>query len=296
MTRRYSLPFKTAAATDIELGGWHYSLGGEDWIRLEDGVPRWDYLSQLSFHRELTVDGSAIRSTCELKKEAPLVLAVTAHCPAARFRRVLFRQEVTGGKQTYGARVDVPSASVAGNIRLETEILLVEEPRIESRFSPKYAGSRVFRDSTSVDIEGTRSRMPMQIARFSEQFAWLNSPNAPWYVDCGTGELHTPVMHDLRVYLNADQPQFIEAANRCDATLISLLKADIAKRILENALADDSFVHGSSDFDEGTMGEAAMRILRLCFDDMAAPEVLSLAKSSSAKFEAIIRSRFNSPP
>lgn len=66
--------------------------------------------------------------------------------------------------------------------------------------------------------------MPLEIASFVRQLPWLNGPHAPWHVDCGSQDLHLPVMHDLRVYLNADAPSFLEGITQGNPTLHALLR------------------------------------------------------------------------
>jgi hypothetical protein len=105
--------------------------------------------------------------------------------------------------------------------------------------------------------------------------------------------LHAPVMRALRVYLNSDQPQFADAARQGDQTVLAMLKADIAQNMLEVALEDDFFQAGNLDFSEGTLGEAAARILRLCFRDTKPCDVLALARRDPSRFKAVMVSHLN---
>lgn len=291
--RRYSLPFKTLVGPEVVLGAWHYRLGSGDWLRAEVGVPGWDYLAQLEFHRAIEVDGRRARSACGIESKTPIDAVVTVHCPTARFRQVVFRTPIPEGSWTGSITFALPSAELAEQLRLDTEILLTGERAPAERLTARYAGSRLFHESIQVEIEGARSRMPLESASFTHQLSYLGAPRAPWYVDCGSGDLHAPVMRALRVYLNSDQPQFADAARQGDQTVLAMLKADIAQNMLEVALGDDSFRAGNLDFSEGTLGEAAARILRLCFRDTKPGDVLALARRDPSRFKAVVVSHLN---
>lgn len=295
MTRSYSLPFKTLLGTELTLGRWHYRIGTGDWQHADPGVRGWDYLSELGFYRDITVDGAKARSACDLESTTPVELIVTVHCPAARFRRVLFRATVPEEVWTGSATFTVPSREIAESLNLETELILMQARGSGSRFSAQFQGSRLFSDGVDIDIEGARSRMPMESVSFSKHLGRLEAPRAPWYVECGAGDLHAPVMRELRVYLNSDQPAFAEAAQR-DSTILVLLKADIARQLLETALEDEDFRQGATDYGEGTLGETALRTLKLCFPHARPADVLSLARRDASRFQAMILSRYNNPP
>jgi len=291
--RRYSLPFKTLVGTEVVLGAWHYRIGSGDWLRAEAGVAGWDYLAQLEFHRDIEVDGLRARSACGLESETPVDIVVTAHCPAARFRQIVYRTLVPEGSWAGAMTFAVPSTEIAEQVRLDTEIILTDKRPAAARLTARYPGSRLFSESIQLEIEGTRSRLPLESASFARQLSYLGAPRAHWYVDCGSGDLHAPVMRGLRVYLNSDQPEFADAAQRGDQAVLALLKADIARNLLEAALADESFQAGNLDFGEGTLGEAAVRVLRLCFRDTKPTDVLALAKRDASRFQAIVVSYFN---
>jgi hypothetical protein len=175
-------------------------------------------------------------------------------------------------------------------VRLETEIVLAGHPAPVGEFAPTQPGSRLFTEVSVFAIEGTRSRMPTEMASFASQLPWLNAPNAPWFVYCGVGDLHAPVMRELRVYLNADQPRYAEPATKADPLLVGLINADVAASVIGIALEDDEFVGGGSDYAEESLGQVAARLLGLCFPFSQRSEVAQIARESPARFVAVIRS------
>jgi len=292
MARRFSLPFKTVVGNEVAPGPWHYRIAEGDWLRADSSIPGWDYLTALELHREISIDTHRVKVTCGLGEEAELSLAVTLSAPIARFRRVMITQPLTSERNVETVEFRVPSANVAGRLLVETEILLRRNPRSSERFAARLPGSRLFSECCTLDLEGSGSRMPMEIARFSTQLPALNAPKAPWHIECGSGDLHLPVMHELRVYLNRDCQLVLEAILKGDRNLQYLLKGEIARRLLETALSDDSFLNGHTDFEDGSLGQAASRVLRMCFPNAKPQEVCALAVRQPGQFEAMIRSRF----
>jgi hypothetical protein len=294
MKRRYSLPFKTAVGQEVTLEPWHYRINDGDWLLAESNIPGWDYLAPLHFRRDVAIDASALRRACSLNADARIQLVVTVHSPVARFRRVLARDNIpSSGSSRTALSFAVPSTEIATSLRLETEIVLTTSAVQPERFAARFAGSRLYEESVTVNIEGAASRMPIEEASFSRDLPWLNAPRAPWHVDCGSRDLHSAVMHDLRVFLNSDVPAFIGALGAAEPHVHGLLRADIAKRILEMAFEEESFLAGQTDFSEGSMGQVALRLLRLCFGSLPARDASELLHRQPGKFDALIRSCFS---
>lgn len=292
MARRYSLPFKTLIGTEIEILPWHYRTGGDDWIRIEHegAIPSWDYLTNLEFSRDLRIDGDKARTACGLGLDAELDLVVTLISQSSRFRSVVYRGEVANGSSTQAISFKAPSDALAESVRLETEVILATRQESSDEFAPSMAGSRLFSEFAVFAIEGTRSRMPIEIAAFGSQLAWLNAPMAPWFVSFGSGDLHAPVMRDLRVFLNSDQPAYAVPAQNADPLLVGLISSDVAASLIGSALDDADFVSGSTDYGEESIGQAAAHLLGICFPSLARQDVAQLARENPARFMAAIRS------
>jgi len=185
---------------------------------------------------------------------------------------------------------------LAGSIFIDTEVVLTKNLGPRKAFLAHFPGSRLFSERIAVELEGSSSRMPVEVAKFSEQFGWLSAPRAPWYVSCEGGSLHTPVMKALRVYLNSDESAFAEAARRADPVIVTLLGADATRRVLLEALNEPGFLDDSKDYADGTLGETAVRLLSACFPGHTAAEVKSISDRDGAKFDAAIQSFMNVAP
>jgi len=289
---KYSLPFKTLVGQEVALSAWHYRLGNGDWLTVASGVPGWDYLAQLEFRREVQIDAQKARIACGLDSITQLELIVTMLSPPARFRRVVWREKMP--KETWVGLVtfQVPSEEISEYVSLDTEIILSAGRQQNGHFTARYAGSRLFAETTRIELEGNLSRMSLEMASFAKQLPWLHAPRAPWYVECGSTGLHGAVMRDLRVYLNSDDEQFLALAKNGNEPTLWLMSAEIARQLLEVALEDQAFLEQTDNYEEGTLGQAAQRVLRLCFQDTKPSDVLTLARRDPGRFQAILMSNF----
>src|ERR1700733_3583936 len=243
MSRRFALPFRTALASDVELGAWHYELEPGVPIRVEGAIRGWDYLMNLRLLCEVIVHSQRLRATCGLAADSEIRVVVTVHSPQARYRAAHYRSNpLIADHAAESILCEIPGTNLAGDILIDTEVILTKSPGTRKPFLAYLPGSRLFTDRVVVELEGSSSRMPMEVAKFSEQLGWLAAPRAPWYVSCEVADLHAPVMKALRVYLNSEEPAFAEAARRADPFVVTLLGADVTRRILLAALNDHEFL------------------------------------------------------
>jgi hypothetical protein len=292
MRRKYSLPFKTLLGAEVSLSAWHYSYDGIDWMVAdqEEGVPGWDYQSPLQFRREGWIDTDLACAACDLPPGSELELTITASSPASRFRKVMFRRRLDPGRVELAPVLVFASEHLAETVRLETEVLLIRAAGVASDFSASLPASRLHTEVVTFSVEGNLSRMPVEVVPFASGLPWLRAPEAPWYVECGSGDLHAPVMRELRVFMNSDRQAYVERCQQGDAELVGLLAADVAIHVLTFALKDESFTSGSEAYDEGTLGEAAARLLNICFSQAEREEVARMSKENPGRFMAVIRS------
>jgi hypothetical protein len=280
--------------TDITLGNWHFEREPGFPVRVEKSIAGWDYLMKLTLQREISLHYERVLKACGLDERSELRLIVTAHSPPARHRAVCYRSPPLSSKRKVESVVcQIESSALAGEVQLHTELILTKTVGVKKPFLAHLPGSRMFSESTTIELEGTSSRMPMEVAKFSEHLSWLGAPRAAWFISCGTADLHSPIMRELRVYLNSDEPAFADAARRADPMLVSLIGADTARQILRSALKDEEFLAGSRDYEEGSLGQAAVRLLSRCFVAQAANDVRDLAERDAAKFNAAIQSAMN---
>ena len=295
--RRFSLPFKDLIGTEIELGAWHCRASSGDFLTVGDEIAGWDYVKSLEFRRDVVIDGAQVAASCDLPLDAGVVLVVTAHSPAARFRRVVFRSSsLPRSRKVVEANFALANSyELSRELRLDTEVLLSKVGSSQKALVANLVGSRLFGDTIRISLEGGGARMPVEMADLGCQIPGLTAPDAPWHVLLETSDMHAPVMQSLRVFLNSRDTPVARAARDGDVRVLSLLKADVARRLLLVALQDDEFLANPDLYAEGSTGEAARRLLRVCFKDLSPQLVQTFASSEPARFESVIQSAMSLP-
>jgi hypothetical protein len=297
MTRRYAFPFRTALPVDIDFGAWHYERESDVPIRIEGSIPGWDYLMGLRIQREVAVRADRLRASCGIGPEDEIIIAVTILSPQSRYRASHFKSEPLKSDYTLESiHCEIDGAMLAGSIFIDTEIILTKGAGRPKAFLAHLPGSRLYSERVTVELEGSSSRMPVEVAKFSEQLGWLSAHRAPWYVSCEGGNLHAPVMKALRVYLNSEETAFTETARRADPVVVTLLGADTTRLVLLSALSEQEFLDNPKDYSEGTLGEVAARLLSSCFPGYSAADVKAMADHDGGKFDAAIKSFMNVTP
>lgn len=290
-SRRFSPPFKDLIGTELDAGAWHYRADDGNLLLVEGAIPGWDYLKSLGLFREVEIDGSKAASTCDLPAGAAFCVAVTAHSPSARFRQIVFKsKELERKPEKISIHFELAGHYLSKEVRLETDILLVRPVATKTPFVATLPGSRLYGDVARIDLEGSGSRMPIEIADLTNQIPGLTAPGAAWHVLMETADLHAPTMRSLRVFLNSMEPRVIDAMQGGNRLILSLLGADVARRILSAAVEDDEFVANPNDYEEGSVGEAAQRLLKLCFPGQSPSNVRAVAASNPARYESAIQS------
>ncbi len=290
-SRRFSLPFRDMTGSEISLGAWHFRSDSGDLVLAGESIAGWDYLKPIELHREIDIDGHKVADTCDLPEDATFALTVTAHSPSARYRRLAFRSADLHRKPTKVAvRFALDGTLLSRDLRLETEVLLCAPGKSKAPFVATLPGSRLFSEVSHIDLEGNGSRMPIEIADLASQIPGLSAPHAAWHVLVETTDLHSPTMRALRVFLNSRHTTAIESAQTGDTLFLSLLGADVARRLLSVALQDEDFLTNPDDFGDGSIGEASRRLLRLCFPGQSPKNVAAVAAATPARFESAIQS------
>jgi hypothetical protein len=258
---------------------------------MQESLDGWDYRTSVEFQRTVFVDGGKLFAACELPDAAEVLLVVTARCPASRFRRSVYRSKPLDRSRTecsIAFRID--GGLLSQELVLDTELILAGAIKSKSPFVATMPGSRLHQESVSVVLEGSGSRLPVEVADLASQVPGLRAPAARWYILLEDADLHAPLMGKLRVLVNSAQVGTVEQVRGADALTLSLLASDTARRVLGAALRDDEFVDDPAGYPDGSIGSCARNLLALCFPGDSARSVHTLMNADPGRFEATVQS------
>ncbi|MEL7474629.1 MAG: hypothetical protein AAGJ55_00150 [Cyanobacteria bacterium J06555_12] len=285
------LPYRVCSEDALSLQPWRISSGGFEEI-LEPELPGWDYLTQLEFSREYSVDTSVILSECGLPTGTPVELIVIAASIPGRFRRCVARSATISldGQTANGTlEFSVDSRMLCGSLELSIELLLADSIE-RKKFVAHIAGSRLFSDSFVVQLEGNSSRFPMTACDFSKTFSRLRIPKAKWYLWISPSDYSVTVTQGAMLFVNSAREETITAIAGNNDDILSAISVDIARRLISFAIADEEFELDHKQYPENSVGFAICSLTMLCFPETESGQIRELLSSDPGQFDAIIQS------
>jgi hypothetical protein len=270
------------------------------WVLLEDGVPvetadgllpHFDYSTALSASRQFCLDFGALADA--LKVEAGglavrlCVFVGTGSGRLDRSRKLAFAADLTADHATTPIEVVIESRDLSGSLHLATELVLISAGETSSTLSPKPAGARLWSDSFGVDVEPSLPRFPMEAVSFSRMLD--DGPSrALWYVDWSPAAWNRDFAGAVRLYLNEDNPEFVEAFHEADETVIRMTMTAIALQLIRTALGSESFMPEGTSHLPGSVGAVVENWIEQAFPGQAITAVATLATHDPARFEAAV--------
>jgi hypothetical protein len=223
------------------------------WVSLDDGaavgehLESWDYGSVMRLQREVVLDAAAVLSECGLPPTARLALNVRYWPVTSLIRRtathLLLGEPDAAGAARAVIAVEVPGADLAAAVVLETTLVLAAVPAdAVEPFVARRPGSVLWRQETTVGLEGTAGLLPVAPVSFKEQ----GLPElAAWYVGLDSTEWMSAAMGNLLVLLNDDNPAVRSAVERPDdsesTVILQALTVDVVCDLVGRALTDEEF-------------------------------------------------------
>lgn len=235
-----ALPYRTPAADAVLAGPW--TVDGEAFDEvLQAG---WDYESVFVVRRRVTIDTERVRRESGLDSDDELVLCSRywstgslvrhAGAPASLPHRVERPIDVE-------TSVEVRGADLSGNVVTETTLVL-RRGTGDRPFIARRPGSVLWRSAEQHVAEGVRGLLPVSRTSFAE----AGLPSGAWYVSAGSGGWDEPVMGQLIVLLNEDNPGVKAALDdelppEASDVVWQALALDVVWTLLSMAVSDAEF-------------------------------------------------------
>jgi predicted secreted protein len=270
------------------------------WVLLEDGVPveiedgllpHFDYSTALSASRQVSLNFETLAEALKVEpKSLTLKLCVFAGTGGARLdrsRKLAFSSELTMDHATVPVEVEIQSRDVSGSVRLATELVLMSSEVGFSRLSPSRIGSRIWSDSFRVNVEPTQPRFPIEAVSFSRMLD--DGPSdALWYLDWSPAGWDRDFRSAVRLYLNEDNPEFVEAVHEANETVIRMMMTAIALQMIRTALASEAFNAEDAAYPQGSVAAVVQVWIEQAFPGQSIEAVSTLVSHDPARFEAAV--------
>ncbi len=296
MNRIIGVPYRRTGEDRIICEPWVLTHGGSS-EALPPVLPHWDYNTDLVVARNVVVDAGGVRHDSVLTDADPVRVAAVWHSTGTALRGCLFQSDLPsgGGLHCVSMFGRIPGRELAGEVRLETHLLVPTGRAGAEPLSPLYAGSVLWSDTLTVELEGNAPRFPVELIDF-ETVLWAPHPDASWYVSWNRYDLHQPMLGSVRLFVNARHPRVVRAmsqeAQDSEARAIrSAIYYDVGRGLIRAALYDEQFLENPEIFNPGTIGRAVARLIRSLFPTDSPRSLRSAMQERPEHFDSELQAR-----
>lgn len=286
MTRRV-LPYRVPAEDVVTPALWRLVVEDGE-VALPEALPDWDYQMNLHLRRALRVDLDRVRRQTGLSANAALMLSVVWTATGSNLSGPAQQIRLSqGGISTVECDVRLRGADLGGLLLLDTALVLAERMNDARPSSPRRAGSVLWSDRETLRLQGDAPQFPMAVI----DFARTSFPDdAAWHLQI-SGGLESATMGALLLLVNEQNTVTATAFQNAgkprpvDRVVLSAVKADTARIMVEHALAHDEFVE-DADFPDGSLGATLLGLFDQLFPGQSITDVRLRHRQSPALFSS----------
>jgi hypothetical protein len=263
-----AFPYLQPPPDVITAGSWSRTVvDGAD--ELPSEMPEWDYDTVLELRRPVRIDGLRARRASGLGEDAELDLAVVWTATSSALRGRAWRVSVP---EQDGYEVDIafrlPGAELGGRLDLRTSLTLRSSGGKASVAAPSRPGSVLWRDRSSVILQGDAVLFPLAVHDFHD----LAYPTgAAWHLELGH-DLDAAALGSILLLANSRREavtQALAAAGNpsdADRRVLSTIRSEVLRALVERAIVDEEF-DPDVDYPVGSVGALLAAVLRATFPE-----------------------------
>jgi hypothetical protein len=265
-------------------------MSGQPEHQLGSRIEHWDYAADLRFTRALALDVQIASQQLQIDAEELSVMAVvttgTGGFKGDKRREIVWSCQLTQGRERCEIELELRGFELSQAVSLTTELLLIAGAVPKSRLSPARTGLRLWKDSKVLHLEPESARFPIEAVSFKALFPDRGFSSF-FHVDCSPSDLDREFSSAVRLYLNADQSEFLDRFAAGDKTLLRLVMGSVMNHLVRLVL-DDAFAPEGAEL--GSLRATLAGWLEQAFPGQSVNTVRSMAKYDPAAFEAALSS------
>ncbi|MGC5163018.1 hypothetical protein ACLQ3J_09875 [Rhodococcus sp. DT1] len=260
-------------------------------LEVGDHIPDWDYNTNLSLSRRIHVDVGSLTEEVALPIGTDYAISVVWSASGSSQRAQAYREVINGeGAIEVAVEFVLVGADLGGTVELETSLTLAEDLDNAPDFAPRLGGSLLWVDTKTLRLQGEAPQFPIAVV----DFAATDFPEgAGWYLQIGRN-LEAAAMGALLLCINEATPgaanAFKNAGNpqMVDAAIVSAVYADVARTMIEYALANPEF-DDYLEFPDDSLGAILQSLVQKCFPDSSLDDLRKQRENSPAWFSSAIQ-------
>lgn len=272
-------------------GGWMLHDADAEAVALPGHIEDWDYQVDIRLSRDVEVNRGGIIHDCGLDPDSKLTLKVSVHSPSADLRKRqvshVLVEEVIGPEEStqIPLAVSIPGSTIFTAFELVTEIMLSRDQEPETCIVASAAGTRLWKESTRVRVEGSMGRFPVQEADLAKR----GYKGCGWQLVWNAGDWDTDYFQGLLLLLNTGNPVVKKTIKDKDPMFEAMMRYDVARQLIVSGLRSEDFMSRHEGFDEDSVGHFILTLIHRCFPDSDIDHIATRFEASPGDFEASLQ-------
>jgi hypothetical protein len=289
-------PYRRMSGGLVTASSWTIDPDTDNERQIPASLPEWDYQANLCLRRKLSLDPTACRAAAGLSGEAPLAISVRWSSVPSLLRGSATWLPIRDDTHDYVIDINIPGERVGGVVTLETMVVLAAP--VEAKPAVAHlVGSNLWGDASEIRLQGDAPLFPVALIPFS---ASSLPTKAAWFVELGA-DLHATAMGAIQLLVNEDHPTVVTAIgkagspNEVDRAVLSALRTDVVRTMLERALGDEAFAMTET-FEKESLGAVLQGLVRTHLSAYLDDELVELRRirgSDPPLFAAIVQAATN---
>lgn len=288
-----SVPFAVAREA-VSASAWSVAAADGMDTPLTAQLEHWDPALRVRVHNEVRVDREQLRAETGLCRTARVRLCAGWYCHGTRTRELVFRHEFdlsSGSEVKLAPAIVLPGSSLARRVTLENYLVVVAAGIDGVLTAARLPGSVIWAFNQDLVLESQHSRFPVEWADF-ETSVYGNS--AAWALAWDPQDLDCSTLGGVTLLLNQAHPVTApllreEPPSETSRILWETIHFDVARQLIEGALANDEFVEHAEAYDDGTLGATIRRMISVHLPHYEIGNLRALRSSSPTQFQTLLQ-------
>jgi hypothetical protein len=296
MTPRIAYPTLVLSDECIIPSGWELVCSDGTILPVGEYLEDWDYSVSIRLRRRLEVDWARVTNALDCGDDVSLMAVLKVGTGQGRLPRSIIHSV------THDLRSDQTIAQfdlvLHGNtlstiLDLTIDIILNTPSKRLTYLTPTRQGSRVWKETVRMRLEGDEPRFPIEITDFSLMFGASAAALSPWYLHWSPRDWSRDFHGSMRLYLNADHKGMISRVEAEDEEVLRAIMADVMGQVCECLVRDVEIVSYLTSWEEGSLGRQAISWLKLAFPRCDLEQVRAIIESRPGEFRAAFQAIAN---
>jgi len=286
MSRSIAFPFLVLPDEAIKCSGWRIAAGESEPRSCEATLEGWDYSTAIHAEIDIDLEWSAV-TQCLCLNQSPFELTAVVWWstgPGALPLRHLGQRVSMKVGHSLNLGVKILGHQLSAKVRLELELFCSIEGLSPHPLAPNLTMARVWTCQSEVLLEGGgASRFPLEARSFREAFNNQPSRLAPWHLFWQSGVPDADFSSAVRLWVNADMPQFMERFMAGDPLTVQAVLGDVKEQIVASTLDSEDFAL-DGDYGDGSVGAQVRYWIESAFPGLDLDQIRNLMLQDRGKF------------